>query len=41
MKPVLPVRLVVIQGADFVDSPSPGTDLNGHGTHVAGILGLQ
>ena len=23
-------------GADFVDNPSPMTDLNGHGTHVAG-----
>ncbi|CAI8014581.1 Cuticle-degrading protease [Geodia barretti] len=27
-----------IWGADFVDSPSPGTDLNGHGTHVAGTV---
>ena len=24
------------QGADFIDNPSPKTDLNGHGTHVAG-----
>ena len=22
-------------GADFANTPSPGTDLNGHGTHVA------
>jgi subtilisin family serine protease len=25
-------------GADFIDNPSPGTDLNGHGTHVAGTV---
>lgn len=25
-------------GTDFVDNPSPITDLNGHGTHVAGIV---
>jgi serine protease len=26
-------------GADFAYSPSPQTDLNGHGTHVAGTVG--
>ncbi|XP_019622458.1 PREDICTED: proteinase T-like [Branchiostoma belcheri] len=26
-------------GVDFVDDPSPFTDRNGHGTHVAGIIG--
>ena len=26
-------------GTDFVDNPSPITDLNGHGTHVAGNVG--
>lgn len=25
-------------GVDFVDNPSPETDLNGHGTHCAGAL---
>jgi subtilisin family serine protease len=25
-------------GADFASNPSPGTDLNGHGTHVAGTV---
>ena len=24
------------QGDDFIEYPSPRTDLNGHGTHVAG-----
>ena len=28
--------LIVAQGADFAENPSPRTDLNGHGTHVAG-----
>jgi len=27
-----------IWGADFASDPSPGTDLNGHGTHVAGTI---
>jgi subtilisin family serine protease len=27
-----------IWGADFTPGPSPGTDLNGHGTHVAGTV---
>jgi subtilisin family serine protease len=27
-----------VWGADFVDTPSPRTDLNGHGTHVAGTV---
>jgi subtilisin family serine protease len=25
-------------GADFAENPSPRTDLNGHGTHVAGTV---
>ena len=25
-------------GVDFVDNPSPETDLNGHGTHCAGTV---
>ena len=27
-----------MQGYDFVDNPSPKTDENGHGTHVAGTV---
>lgn len=27
-----------IWGVDFIDNPSPETDLNGHGTHVAGTV---
>ena len=30
--------LMLIQGADFIDDPSPETDENGHGTHVAGTI---
>ena len=30
--------ILVVQGADFVDNPSPRTDPDGHGTHVAGIV---
>lgn len=30
--------LIHFQGVDFVESPSPRTDLNGHGTHVAGTV---
>ena len=26
------------QGIDYVNSPSPKTDLNGHGTHCAGMF---
>ena len=29
------------QGIDFVDDPSPMADLNGHGTHVAGVFTLM
>ena len=27
-----------LQDKDFVDEESPGTDLHGHGTHVAGFV---
>ena len=35
---VLDIHMLHTQGVDYVDSPSPMTDLNGHGTHVAGTL---
>ena len=34
--PLLVVSLYDPQGDDFIEYPSPRTDLNGHGTHVAG-----
>ena len=33
---ILCLRYKSYQGFDAVDNPSPQTDLNGHGTHVAG-----
>ena len=36
--PLLVVSHIIFdpQGDDFIEYPSPRTDLNGHGTHVAG-----
>ena len=33
------VEFISVQGADFVTPPEPKTDLDGHGTHVAGTIG--
>lgn len=38
---VLDIHMLHTQGVDYVDSPSPMTDLNGHGTHVAGTLMVE
>ena len=32
--------MIYTQGADFIQNPSPRTDLHGHGTHVAGELAI-
>ena len=35
---IVHVHVMTLQGVDEIDNPSPETDLNGHGTHVAGTI---